>query len=86
MLREWNKSLAVLHPAVAHPDQATPLALYGDAFTDDDKADVPSRDLPAGIPAWMYDNDGWAVRKGATAAEKRRTIIITVPKGIIPGQ
>ncbi len=84
MLKEWNQALAILHPGVAHPDQPVPLTLYGDTITESDKADIPSGDLPAGIPAWMYDNDGWAVRKGATTDEKRRTIAVTVPKGIIP--
>jgi uracil-DNA glycosylase len=85
MLKEWNQALVTLGPKIAHPDQATTMSPYGDAFTEGDKADIPSSDLPAGIPSWMYDDDGWAARKGATAAEKRRTIVVTVPEGIIPG-
>jgi uracil-DNA glycosylase len=95
MLQAWNtKGLQVLHP-LPHPDSAVPLALYGNAFADSDKADIPSFDLPPGIPAWMYDDDGWAVRglpnklpTPSTSAEKvqlkRSKIVITVPKGILP--
>jgi hypothetical protein len=36
---------------------------YGPRFKTSDKADIPARDLPPGIPAWMYDDDGW-VPKG----------------------
>jgi len=85
MLTEWNGAIQNLHPAIAHKDEpATPLTLYGDAFLDTDKADIPSMDLPAGTPSWMYDNDGWAKRTGTTALAKRRNITITVPTGIIP--
>jgi hypothetical protein len=83
MLTEWNGALPALFAAVTHKDFATTLALYGDAFTDADKADIPPFDLPAGIPGWMYDNDGWARRVGTTAAAKRADITITVPKGVI---
>jgi uracil-DNA glycosylase len=85
MLAGWNKALAILHPAIVNKDEPTSLlTLYGDDFVDSDKSDIPSRDLPAGIPAWMYDDDGWATRKGASDSDKRRNITITVPKGIIP--
>lgn len=85
MLAQWNEALVALHPAVVHKDESgTPLTFYGEAFAPADKVDIPSRDLPAGIPAWMYDDDGWAVRKGPTALAKRRTITITVPNGVIP--
>ena len=83
LLEQWNAALPSLHSAVAHKDVPTPLALYGNAFVDADKVDIPSFDLPAGIPLWMYDNDGWARRVGETASEKRANITITVPKGII---
>jgi uracil-DNA glycosylase len=84
MLTEWNGALPALHAAMAHKDVSTPLALYGDAFVPADKADIPSFDLPAGIPAWMYDDDGWAKRAGATAADKRANITITVPASALP--
>jgi hypothetical protein len=84
MLTEWNKALPTLHGAIAHKDVPTPLVLYGDAFADSDKADIPSFDLPAGTPPWMYDDDGWAKRAGTTPAAKRANITITVPKSAFP--
>ena len=85
MLKQWNAALDVLHPAIAHPDvPATQLVPYSESFTDADKADIPSADLPAGVPRWMYDDDGWARRVGSTVLEKRRNITITVPNGVIP--
>ena len=41
-------------------------------------------DLPAGTPAWMQGDSGWATRTGTTAALKRRTITVQVPDGIVP--
>ena len=61
-----------------------PTTLYGTAFKDTDKTAIPDFDLPAGIPPWMYANDGWAKRAGADAKKKRLNITITVPKGIVP--
>jgi hypothetical protein len=85
MLKQWSAGLAALFPVVAHRDVPTSeLVPYGDAFTDADKADIPSFDLPAGVPPWMYDDDGWAARVGSTAAAKRRNIALTVPDGVIP--
>ena len=45
---------------------------------------IPESDFPAGLPAWMHEQDGWATRKGADDPAKRRNITITVPKGIVP--
>jgi uracil-DNA glycosylase len=84
MLKQWNTALQMLHPAITHKDVPSALVLYGDAFVEADKVDIPSADLPAGIPRWMYDNDGWARRVGASALDKRRTITVTVPDGVIP--
>lgn len=84
MLQGWNAALQALRPAIQHPDHPVPNSLYGNAFTDADKGDIPSFDLPAGTPAWMYDDDGWAKRVGETAQKKRASIAITVPTGIIP--
>lgn len=61
----------------------TPLALYGDRWMEGDRPAVPELDFPAGLPAWMHEQDGWAKRVGSTDLAKRRTIIITVPKGIV---
>jgi uracil-DNA glycosylase len=85
MLRQWNGTLERLHPAISRKDvPTTPLTLYADAFTATDKVDIPSIDVPAGIPPWMYDDDGWARRVGATLSGKRRNITLTVPEGVIP--
>jgi hypothetical protein len=86
MLEEWNtKGLKVLFPVVKGDVKVTSLALYGDDLTPEDRADIPSFDLPAGVPAWMFEGDGWAKREGASAATKRANITITVPSGVIPG-
>jgi hypothetical protein len=84
MLTEWNGALPTLHAAITHKDVATPLVPYGAAFVDADKADIPSFDLPAGTPAWMYDNDGWAKRVGSTTMGKRANITITVASDALP--
>jgi hypothetical protein len=48
-------------------------------------ADYRNRWLSALIAsAWMRGIDGWAARTGAIADERRRTITIQVPAGIIP--
>jgi Uracil DNA glycosylase superfamily len=79
LLANWNSALQHLHPAIAHPDTPRPLTLYGEAFATADLAEIPEADLPAGLPAWMRSPAAWAQRTGATAAEKRATITITVP-------
>jgi hypothetical protein len=96
MLAEWNDGLTGLFSAVQHRDVPTAaLTPYGTAFKDSDKVDIPSADLPAGIPAWMYDDDGWAQRgfpsslpTPDTDAEKRllkrSIIVVRTPKGVIP--
>jgi uracil-DNA glycosylase len=84
MLTEWNvEGLQIFFGSVT-PDVPTPsLVPYDADFVLADKVDIPSFDLPEGIPPWMFDNDGWARRVGETALEKRANITITVPKGII---
>jgi uracil-DNA glycosylase len=85
MLKQWSDALPNLYAAVVHKDvPSTPLVPYGEAFVDSDKVDIPSMDLPAGTPGWMYADDGWARRVGTTAAAKRSNITITVADGIIP--
>lgn len=84
MLAGWNVGLASVHPAIQHPDVPTPLVPYGDAWGVDDRLPIPSEDIPAGLPAWMSANDGWAARKGTSLLAKRRNITITVSKGIVP--
>ena len=84
MLQNWNAALQALSPGLHHPDVPTPLELYGDSWADGDRVAIPESDFPAGLPAWMHEQDGWATRKGADDPAKRRNITITVPKGIVP--
>ena len=42
---------------------------------------MPEIDFPAGLPAWMREQDGWAKRVGKDDLAKRRNITITVPEG-----
>jgi hypothetical protein len=84
MLQNWNGGLQQLAPALQHPDVTVPLVLYGDAFQDGDRQPIPEEDMPAGMPAWMHEQDGWAQRVGPNAGAKRANITITVPKGVIP--
>jgi uracil-DNA glycosylase len=81
MLANWNEALQQLHSGVTNPDAQRPLELYGDAFTPGDKAEIPEEDLPPGLPAWMRSPSAWAQRTGATAADKRRTITVSIPSG-----
>jgi len=79
MLTNWNAGLDVLHPAITHPDAPAQLVHYGTALAPGDLADIPAADLPAGCPAWMRSAEPWAARTGATAADKRATITVTIP-------
>jgi hypothetical protein len=81
LLANWNTALQQLHPRITHPDTVTPLVLYGEAFAPGDLAEIPEADMPAGLPAWMRSPVAWAQRTGATAAQKRATIQITIPTG-----
>ncbi len=83
LLTNWNAGLQLLSPAVAHPDVPQPLVLFGSAWADGDRLPIPDIDFPAGIPAWMREQDGWAKRTGKDDLAKRRNITITVPKGVI---
>ena len=83
MLQNWNAALDLLAPRIAHPDVEVALKHYGSAWADGDRVAVPEFDFPAGLPAWMHENDGWARRAGATEIAKRRDITITVPAGIV---
>jgi uracil-DNA glycosylase len=83
LLQNWNAALQALTPKVQHPDVPTPLVLYGETWADGDRVAIPESDFPAGLPAWMHEQDGWAKRAGADALAKRRNITITVPKGIV---
>jgi hypothetical protein len=84
MLANWNSGLQTLSAAIKHPDTAIPLNLYGEAWAEGDRVPMPEGDFPAGLPAWMHEQDGWAKRKGNDDLSKRRNITINVPKGTIP--
>ena len=83
MLQGWNAALQALSPHIEQPDVPTPLTLYGEAWVDGDRVPIPEADFPAGLPAWMHENDGWAKRAGADDKAKRRNITINVPKGVV---
>jgi len=83
MLQNWNGALQALSPSVQHPDVPAPLVLYGENWGDGDRVAIPELDFPAGLPAWMYEQDGWARRAGADELAKRRNITITVTKGVV---
>lgn len=83
LLANWNHGLDTIAPSIAHPDHARPLEHYGDAFAAGDRVPIPLADLPAGSPAWMAEDDGWAQRTG-TGAHKRATIEVTVPTASLP--
>jgi uracil-DNA glycosylase len=74
LLQNWSTALQLLSPAVQHPDDSTPLVPYSDGWLDGDQVAIPEADFPAGLPAWMHLNDGWARRAGADALAKRRNI------------
>jgi uracil-DNA glycosylase len=83
LLQNWNAGVQILMPAIQHPDVAQPLPPYGDTWEEADRLPIPERDIPAGLPPWMHEQDGWAARKGNDELKKRRNITVTVPKGII---
>jgi uracil-DNA glycosylase len=83
LLQNWNAALQIVSPYITQPDTPTPLVLYGDSWGQDDRVPIAKSDFPAGLPAWMHENDGWARRSGATDLAKRRNITITVTKGVV---
>jgi hypothetical protein len=83
LLKNWNVGLGILKPAIAHPDASVPLVAYGTTWGAGERPSIPERDFPAGLPAWMHEQDGWARRVGADELAKRRTIAITIPQGVV---
>jgi hypothetical protein len=79
MLANWNTALQALKPHITEPDTQRPLELYGNDFKPGERIEIPEADAPAGLPGWMRSPQPWAQRAGATAAEKRRNITITIP-------
>lgn len=80
LLADWNTELAGI---VAHvePEGPVDVTAYGSAWGPDDLAPILEADLPPGAPGWRCALEGWAVREGADAQEKRATIRVAVPKG-----
>jgi uracil-DNA glycosylase len=83
LLNNWNMGLQALAPAIQHPDAPFVVKPYGDTWADGDRQPMPESDFPAGLPAWMHQQDGWAQRTGKDELAKRRNITINVPKGIV---
>jgi uracil-DNA glycosylase len=84
LLAQYSAALARLHAAIAHPDVDRPVVRYGDALTDADHAEIPSEDLPAGVPAWMRSLEEWAKREGPDDEARRATLVVRVPDDLRP--
>ena len=80
MLTDWNLALDELRPRITSPDVPHLDDHYGDALLPADRAPISAEDLPAGLPAWMRSLDAWASRTGATADDKRATLVVQVPR------
>jgi hypothetical protein len=83
MLQNWNAALQATSASIRHPDRPFTLVPYGERWAEGDRVAIAAADLPAGLPAWMHEQDGWARRAGADDGAKRRNITLTVPKGVI---
>ena len=70
LLQNWNAGLQLLSPALVHPDAPRPLVPYGSTWADGDRLPIPEIDFPAGLPAWMREQDGWAKRAGKDDARR----------------
>jgi uracil-DNA glycosylase len=75
MLKDWNTALPKVRAALG----VAGTAKYGSVLKPTDRAEIPDLDLPAGLPGWMRSPQSWASRKGATARDKRATIVVTIP-------
>ena len=81
LLDNWNVALTKLKPHVTHPDVVKALVPYGADFTPAELPEIPSHDLPPGIPAWMRSSDAfWAAMPASpNEGDQRANISITVP-------
>ncbi len=86
LLQNWNIALQALSPRVQHVDVPTPLVLYGESWGDSDRVAIPESDFPAGLPAWMREQDGWAKRTGVDDLAKRRNITRSAAQRSLAGQ
>jgi uracil-DNA glycosylase len=80
MLNAWNTAIGTLRQALHNPDVQPPAELYGETFSEGDRIPIPEFDIPAGLPVWMRETDGWARRVGTTDKTKRANITMKVPK------
>ena len=78
LLDNWNVALDALYPQVQHADDPRPLVPYGSDFTPAELPEIPGRDLPMGVPAWMRRTDFWA-SMAAEPGTERANITIQVP-------
>jgi uracil-DNA glycosylase len=79
LLDNWNVALEALHSNITQPDVPKPLVTYGDDFAPDELPEIPSRDLPMGLPSWMRKRDFWASLPIADPGTERANISIEVP-------
>lgn len=78
LLDNWNIAGAAIHGAIKNPDVAKPWVSYGATFAPGDLPEIPGRDLPMGLPAWMRTQEFWA-NMGDPPGTQRANIAITVP-------
>jgi uracil-DNA glycosylase len=78
LLENWNGALQRLRPHIAHPDVSEPFVPYGADFAAAELPEIPSRDLPAGIPDWMCREVAWALMAD-DAGDQRANIVLKVP-------
>lgn len=78
LLDNWNQGLRLLRPHIGHPDISQPFIPYGSDFTPDELPQIPSHDLPPGIPDWMRDEVAWAIMP-SDPGDQRANFTVTVP-------
>ena len=78
LLDNWNIALQHLHANLQTPDTVQPLVPYGNDFTAAELPEIPSRDFPMGLQAWMRRQDFWAGMSPAPGTQ-RANISIEVP-------
>jgi uracil DNA glycosylase superfamily protein len=79
MLTGWNAAIEALRPVVTADAAHAPLYLSSGHLRASDDVEIPSADMPAGLPAWMRSLENWASRTGSSADTKRATIEVVVP-------
>jgi uracil-DNA glycosylase len=78
LLSNWNNALQSLKPSVTKPDVTKALVPYGTDFKTSELPEIPSIDVPPGIPDWMRTTFGWA-SIAATPGDQRANYTVTVP-------